>query len=216
MIMAVVAAPVAVAAASKPATHTAGDTSMLTFIEEIGRSADYHRVGLFRCDCGKTTKVAISRVRTGYTRSCGCLIVQARKNNIKHGMHRSPEWHSWQAMLARCCRPTHKDYPRWGAVGITVYDEWKTSFEAFYTHIGPRPKGKTLDRIDPLLGYEPGNVRWATPKQQARNRKRPAVQITTSAGVMFLADYAASIGITTEAARQRLKRNKLEGCYAYS
>jgi hypothetical protein len=85
-------------------------------------------------------------------------------------MRDSIEYSSWRAMKDRCLRPTSKDYARWGARGITVDPAWVESFEAFFEHIGSRPDGTTLDRIDTTKGYEPGNVRWATPVEQACNR----------------------------------------------
>jgi hypothetical protein len=57
--------------------------------------------------------------------------------------------------------------------GITVCEEWKRSFPAFLQHVGPMPKpGLTLDRINGDKNYEPGNVRWATWKQQLENRSK--------------------------------------------
>lgn len=113
-------------------------------------------------------------------------------------------------MLGRCCNAKHKDYPRYGAIGITVCDEWRNSFEAFYAHVGPRPVGTTLDRINGNKGYLPGNVRWATPRTQAHNRRDLTV-VSTPLGVMALVDYAKQIGLSKGAAHQRLKRGKLEG-----
>jgi hypothetical protein len=113
-------------------------------------------------------------------------------------------------MKARCLDPGNKDYPRWGGVGITIHQEWIDSFEAFYRDVGPRPKGTSLDRIKAELGYRPGNVRWATPAEQARNR-RDLVIVNTSHGQMPLVDYANIVGITAGAAHLRLKRGKLEG-----
>jgi hypothetical protein len=135
------------------------------------RSADKHIRGLWRCDCGTEKAIAMTRVRNGRSKSCGCLSPEiSRVINRKHGMKESPEYSSWQAMKWRCLDPDNKDYPRWGGRGVTVCEEWIASFEAFYAHIGPRPKGTTLDRIDGRLGYEKGNVRWATAAEQARNR----------------------------------------------
>lgn len=91
--------------------------------------------------------------------------------NAKHGMRYAPEYQAWQGMKNRCLDPNHKDYPRWGARGITIFPAWIASFEAFYAHVGPRPDGMTLDRIDNTRGYFPGNVRWATPLEQAINRR---------------------------------------------
>lgn len=74
-------------------------------------------------------------------------------------------------MRRRCENPTDKDFPRYGGKGITVCPEWSKSFAAFLEHVGCRPAGTTLDRKDARLGYVPGNVRWATSKQQGRNRR---------------------------------------------
>ena len=82
-----------------------------------------------------------------------------------------PEYKVWAAMKQRCQNPRDPRYHRYGGRGITVCPEWCDSFDAFLTHIGPRPsKGYQLDRIDNDGCYEPGNVRWATPQQQALNR----------------------------------------------
>lgn len=130
---------------------------------------------------------------------------------MKHGMRYSREYGSWQAMVRRCHSPTNKDYPRWGARGITVCAQWRHSFQTFYEHIGSRPQNTSIDRHpNPNGNYEPGNVRWATPKQQARNR-RDIVRVTTPYGDMDLVDYAKKIGISKGAAHLRLKRGTLEG-----
>lgn len=189
--------------------ETYGRLTLISVLPE--RSADKHKVGLWKCECGREKAVALTRVRNGTTRSCGCLSAEnASEINSTHGMRGSPEYSSWQAMKARCHSPSNKDYPRWGGVGIKVCDEWRNSFQAFYDHVGPRPNGTTLDRIDANEGYEPGNVRWATPLEQSRNRRDLTV-VSTPKGVMALVDYAKSIGISKGAAHLRMKRGKLEG-----
>ena len=185
----------------------------LTLISpNIGRTADKHIKGLYRCVCGTEVQVAQSRVRNGYTKSCGCLAreISSQKATI-HGMRNSPEYSSWQAMVGRCTSTTHKDYPLWGGKGVQVCRRWRESFEAFYADMGPRPAGTSLDRYPDYDGnYEPGNCRWATPIQQAHNRKDLTV-VDTPAGRMALVDYAKRIGISKGAAHLRLKRGKLEG-----
>lgn len=181
----------------------------LTLIDHINyRSTDNRQLGLWRCDCGTQKVLPLSRVTRDCPRSCGCLVVDNHPRT--HGMRYSREYSSWIAMLGRCRNPSHKDYPKYGARGIMVCDEWAASFASFYTHVGPRPKGTTLDRIDGTGHYKPGNVRWATPKQQARNRKGFVV-VNTPAGIMPLVDYAKRIGLSRGAAHLRLKRGKLEG-----
>lgn len=75
-------------------------------------------------------------------------------------------------MKARCYNSKHESFPHYGGRGITVCERWRNSFVDFLADVGPRPPGKTLDRWPDKNGnYEPGNVRWATPKQQGRNTR---------------------------------------------
>lgn len=76
-------------------------------------------------------------------------------------------------MLVRCEKPGSASWEWYGAIGVTVCDEWHI-FENFLTDMGERPAGKTLDRIDPYGDYEPVNCRWATPKEQRRNQRSVA------------------------------------------
>jgi len=87
----------------------------------------------------------------------------------RHGMYRTPTYRSWDGMKQRCLNPKATGYARYGGAGVTVCDRW-LSFENFLADMGARPEGTTLDRINPTLGYEPGNCRWATRSEQNRNR----------------------------------------------
>ena len=88
---------------------------------------------------------------------------------IIHGMSRSPEYNVWRGMFKRCYVPAHDSYRWYGARGITVCKRWH-QFVNFYADMGPRPPGTTLDRIDSNRGYSPSNCRWATWKEQGRDR----------------------------------------------
>lgn len=85
------------------------------------------------------------------------------------------EYTAWHNAKRRCHDPKNCHYHRYGGRGITMCDEWRDDFAAFYAHMGPCPDGYTLDRIDNDKGYERGNCRWATPRQQALNRDNKAL-----------------------------------------
>lgn len=128
------------------------------------------------CECGADLSVLGGNLRTGNTISCGCFRKEVTSSTyLKHGNsaggpNPTPEYEVWKGMLARCSNPSHKSFHRYGGRGIRVCDEWASSFDAFLAYMGCRPSPElTVERIENDGNYEPGNVKWATRKEQRAN-----------------------------------------------
>lgn len=123
--------------------------------------------------------------------------------NTKHGMRHDPVYAVWHSMNQRCTNSRHRQYKDYGGRGIKVCDRWRWSFADFYADMGPRPSGSSLDRIDNNGHYEPGNCRWATPRQQSANM-RTNVRITHNGETLILQEWARRVGIHFDTLWRRL------------
>lgn len=171
------------------------------------------------CSCGNTTYVARGRLTSGNTKSCGCLkssIVIGR--NTKHSMSKLPEYKSWKGIKRRLFNPADKRYNNYLSRGITMYEGWIDNFPAFYEHIGPIPSDDTrwtVGRIDNDSGYLPGNVRWETLTQQARNHSRQSNNTTGTTGVTRKTKVVAGVEYKYFVARcEGLDGKRIEKCFS--
>ena len=129
------------------------------------------------CDCGNTTVVRkwdlIGSAAARPIKSCGKCYNHIGR--ISHGAmlggKPSTTYRSWMNMKQRCLNPKNRNYSKYGGRGITVWDRWINSFENFLADMGRRPDATSLDRIDNTKGYSPTNCRWATTKEQSRNKR---------------------------------------------
>lgn len=110
-------------------------------------------------------------------------------------------------MKRRCRDPRRADYKWYGAVGVTVCDEWAASFATFLRDMGECPPGMSLDRIDGARGYEPGNCRWATAQAQANNR-RTNHRVTFNGETHTLSEWARITGLSVTTLQLRINRRK--------
>lgn len=163
-----------------------------------------------RCECGTERSIWRSDLKSGSTKSCGCMALELSKITKMTRKAESPakpirERKIWRGMKDRCQNPGNSLYARYGARGISVSEEWQ-DFENFFMDMGFRPSPlHSLDRIDNSLGYSKENCRWATSKQQNRNRRSNKI-IDTPRGPMVLAEAAEAFGVNEDALAKRIKK----------
>jgi len=149
----------------------------------------YKAYWLCKCDCGNVKSIASRGLLSGRIVSCGCykreLVIQ---RSTKHGFADSPIYIVWRNMKERCYNKNNDSYELYGAVGVTVYQNWINDFLSWYDYVSKLEnfgkEGYSIDRYPNKRGnYEPGNVRWATDEEQARNQKLPKQNTSGCAGV---------------------------------
>lgn len=194
-----------------PQVKIGDDYGRLAVQEAAGRDKEGKR--LWKCICAcKTEKIARDHgLRAGSIKSCGCLKVDVAKmhgkKNATHGGRKDTEYRCWISMISRCHNPNHDAFHNYGGRGIIVCDRWRNSYKAFLEDMGRRPSpSHTLDRHPDTNGnYEPGNVRWATHKEQSRN-KRDNLIVTINGVSRCLIEWAEVSGIGENTLRRRVQR----------
>lgn len=148
--------------------------SRLTILEILKEDSP-ERMVRCSCECGKEVVKRFSDVVYLKIKSCGC----GRRRICKlypTAISLTKEYRSWENMKDRCFKAKDKQYHNYGGRGITVCERWINNPELFIEDVGLAPSSKhSIDRIDNNGNYEPGNVRWATNKEQARNRRRTVI-----------------------------------------
>lgn len=154
-----------------------------------------------KCEiCGNKTEVSRPNLRSGNTKDCGCKRSEKISNtHKKHGYSKSSTWSSWSKLRQRVITKKNNTYAN------IDYDKRWDSFELFLEDMGERPEGHSIDRIDNTKGYYKENCRWATPKEQCRNRTSNVV-LTFNGKTMCAIDWALEIGIHRDTIRRRIKK----------
>ena len=189
----------------------------LTALAEFGRGSNGGVLWNCHCSCGASVRVAagdLKKWRPGIIRSCGCRSSEGGKKNTTHGQSRSPEFAVWCNLLDRCHNTRARAYGNYGGRGIYVCEEWRRSFDIFIKDMGPRPSSlHEIDRKDNDGPYSPENCRWATVREQARNR-RSTVNLSWDGRTQCVTAWAEELGITCSSLCTRIKRWGLDRALA--
>ena len=182
----------------------------LTAIERVGSDKSKRAVWLCRCECGKTTTVDSYSLKSGNTKSCGCLNTDVRSKRMvemhtKHGESKTRLYNIWRSMLSRCMWENPYYYDRYGGRGISVCEKWM-EYEPFrdWALSNGYSDNLSIDRIDVNGDYCPENCRWADRKVQGNN-KRNNVYLEHNGEKKTIAQWADATGILPCTIWRRLK-----------
>lgn len=166
------------------------------------------RYAHFKCKCGNEFITTIQKIKSGHTKSCGCdLVSHLISINKTHGMANSVEYITWGAIKQRCSNPNVPCFKRYGKRGIGISKEWFNSFETFFKDMGPKPSpDHSIERIENSKSYSKENCKWATPKEQANNR-RSTIKLFYRGETLSVKQWCERLNLPYSAIIQRVNAN---------
>jgi hypothetical protein len=169
------------------------------------------------CECGNYIICITRDLKKGSVKSCGCLHKEIiKKVNTKHGLKKTRLYRLWNTIKRRCYNKSFEKYKNYGGRGITMCDEWKNDFKSFHDWAyangydeNTKRGDCTIDRIDVNGNYEPNNCRWATNKEQQRNRSNNHF-ITYEGKTHCISEWAEILDIKPSYLYQKLKKDNFD------
>ena len=174
----------------------------LLVVEYVKLDKNNRAIFKCQCDCGNIKNIIGSLVKSGKTKSCGCL---HKEKVTTHGMYKTSTYQVWVDMKDRCYNYNNCSYNDYGGRGIFVCDSWLNSFENFYNDMGDKPKGRSLNRVNNDGWYSPDNCKWSTPKEQNRNM-RSNIWITYDNETKCLSDWADFFNINRSTFKRKFNK----------
>lgn len=181
----------------------------LTIVKDLGlvEFNGYHkRMVIAKCKCGNIKQFILSAIINEMSTSCGCRQVEVLKErNFKHGLRRHPLNSVWKGIKGRCYNEKSTQYKDYGGCGITMCDEWKNDFQAFYVWAIANgwEKGLDIDRRENDGIYEPNNCRFVTRKINNSN-KRTNKLLEFNGLTKSLCEWAEQYGLQRKLLHQRI------------
>ncbi len=182
-----------------------------TVISFAGYNKQRQALWLCRCLCGGERVMNSGSVAIQDSQSCGCITAEVTAaRNRTHGQYGTPEYRAWAGMKVRCYDIRCPQYGDYGGRGIKICARWlgPEGFQNFFNDMGHKPSAEhSIDRIDVNGGYEPGNCRWATRKEQRVNQRNPRLKMLTYKGeTLTVTEWAERLGISNHTLGARIRR----------
>ena len=159
-----------------------------------------------QCECGNVKIVREWNLKSGNSRSCGCLVSDSNKiNKTTHGKRNTRLYRIWMSMRNRCNNKNSDAYEDYGGRGISVFPEWENDFMSFYgwSIKNGYSKELTIDRVDVNGNYEPNNCRWVDMRTQCNNRRNNHV-ITYKGKTKTVSEWERELGFKKDILQTRI------------